>query len=206
MLHILVLIVTILAYFICSVAVCSIFEWLLHRHVMHKPLLGFMYPYIRHAKVHHRIFRADESYHLKKTEDKHTIPMAWWNGPVLILIASLPSIGIGYVLHKYVIVAVFVSVCTAYFIAYESIHWCMHLPHDRFIERTGIFFRLNGHHLLHHRYMNKNFNVVLPFADWLFGTLIVRSKVSFAQARGPAVPDVQPLSKSNELTAGVTAP
>ena len=54
------------------------------------------------------------------------------------------------------------------------------------------FFRLNGHHLLHHRYMGKNFNVVLPLADLCLGTFILRSKVAFPQAQGPAVPNVQP--------------
>ena len=63
---------------------------------------------------------------------------------------------------------------------------------QRHVERSGIFFRLNGHHLLHHRYMHKNFNVVLPLADLLLGTLLLRSKVRFPQARGESVPDVQP--------------
>jgi sterol desaturase/sphingolipid hydroxylase (fatty acid hydroxylase superfamily) len=83
-------------------------------------------------------------------------------------------------------------VCTIYYAAYEYMHWCMHLPNRRHVERSKIFFRLNGHHLLHHRYMHKNFNVVLPLADLLLGTLLLRSKVKFAQAVGPAVPNVQP--------------
>jgi hypothetical protein len=41
--------------------------------------------------------------------------------------------------------------------------------------------------------MHKNFNVVLPLADFCLGTLMSRSKTCFAQATGPAVPDVQPL-------------
>jgi hypothetical protein len=40
--------------------------------------------------------------------------------------------------------------------------------------------------------MNKNFNVVFPLADLLLGTLLLRSKVAFAQAQGPSVPNVQP--------------
>ena len=31
----------------------------------------------------------------------------------------------------------------------------MHLPKKRNLERSGIGYRLNGHHLLHHRYMGK---------------------------------------------------
>jgi hypothetical protein len=85
--------------------------------------------------------------------------------------------------------------CTLYYAAYEYMHWCMHLPKKRHVERSWIFYRLNGHHLLHHRYMHKNFNVVLPLADLLLGTLLLRSKVKFKQAEGPAVPDVQPREK-----------
>ncbi len=40
--------------------------------------------------------------------------------------------------------------------------------------------------------MHKNFNVVLPLADVLLGTMILRSKVHFKQAEGPSVPNVQP--------------
>jgi sterol desaturase/sphingolipid hydroxylase (fatty acid hydroxylase superfamily) len=71
----------------------------------------------------------------------------------------------------------------------------MHLPRRRHIERSGLFFRLNGHHLLHHRSMHKNFNVVLPLADLLLGTLLLRSKIAFPQPVGPAVPNLQPLTE-----------
>ena len=40
--------------------------------------------------------------------------------------------------------------------------------------------------------MHKNFNVVFPLADFCLGTLLLRSPIAFPQARGPAVPDVQP--------------
>ena len=57
----------------------------------------------------------------------------------------------------------------AYYSVYETLHGCRHQPVERSLERTGFFFRLNGHHLLHHRYMRKNFNVVLPLADRMPG-------------------------------------
>jgi sterol desaturase/sphingolipid hydroxylase (fatty acid hydroxylase superfamily) len=84
------------------------------------------------------------------------------------------------------------AACTVYYCVYEYIHWCMHLPKKRRMEKSWLFQRLNGHHLLHHRYMHKNFNVVMPLADLLLGTLILRSKTRFAQATGPSVPCVQP--------------
>lgn len=175
-----------------SIIVVSIIEWALHRFIMHRPIGKFRYPFEAHALTHHSIFKADSSYHCSRVEDKRTIPMAWWNGPVLILLATLPSAMLSILFKMPSIAIIFLVVCALYYGAYEWLHWCMHLPKKRRMELSWIFFRLNGHHVLHHRYMKRNFNVVLPLADLLFGTLLLRSKVSFAQVVGPMVPNVQP--------------
>ena len=91
----------------------------------------------------------------------------------------------------------------AYYATYEYLHWCMHLPRKRGLERSGVFFRLNGHHILHHRYMHKNFNVVFPLADLCLGTLLLRSKIAFPQPVHPAVPDLQPLEEKPALPVRV---
>ncbi|MDB6026315.1 MAG: Fatty acid hydroxylase superfamily [Verrucomicrobiales bacterium] len=185
-------------FFWCSIGVvaavvfASVFEWVLHRYIMHRPVGKFRYPFERHALVHHQIFKADHTYHLLKESDKHTIPMAWWNGPAIVALGQSPFLVLAVIFQKWGIVCGAALAFTAYYSVYEYLHWCMHLPRKRHVERSGIFFRLNGHHLLHHRYMHKNFNVVLPLADLLFGTFIPRSKVAFAQARGESVPNVQP--------------
>ena len=178
--------------FVITVVYASLFEWALHRYVMHRPLGKFTYPFKSHALVHHRIFKSDHTYHLIHEQDKWTIPMAWWNGPVLIAVGLTPFLLAALLSGQWGILCGAVLACSAYYGAYEYMHWCMHLPRKRNIERSGIFFRLNGHHLLHHRYMGKNFNVVLPLADLCFGTLLLRSKIQFKQAEGPSVPDVQP--------------
>ena len=170
----------------------SFFEWALHRFFMHRPTAGWRYPFERHTLVHHRIFRADHTYHVAEEKHKRTIPMAWWNGPAIVAVCLVPFLIAAVLSRKWGVLCGAAIASTAYFAAYEYLHWCMHLPRQRHVERSGIFFRLNGHHLLHHRYMHKNFNVVLPLADLLLGTLLLRSKVCFPQARGAAVPDVQP--------------
>jgi hypothetical protein len=178
--------------FATATVLASFIEWALHRFVMHRPLGPFHYPFRTHTLVHHRRFRADQTYHLKDEKDKETIPMAWWNGPVLIALSLLPFLALAWALAHWGLAVGALTAFAGYYGAYEYMHWCMHLPRQRCIERTGLFFRLNGHHLLHHRYLHKNFNVVLPLADLCLGTLLLRSKVCFPQARGPAVPDVQP--------------
>jgi hypothetical protein len=177
----------------------SFFEWLLHRYVMHMPMGAFRYPFERHALVHHRIFKADHTYHLADEKDKHTIPMAWWNGPVLIAIFQLPFLTAAAISHRWGLLCGTALTMTAYYAAYEYMHWCMHLPRRRHVERSGIFFRLNGHHLLHHRYMHKNYNVVLPMADLCLGTLLLRSRIHFKQAEGPSVPNVQPRNQTRRF-------
>lgn len=177
---------------ITCVVFASFFEWTLHRYIMHRPLGSFTYPFKAHAIVHHQTFRADHSYHLIDDKDKETIPMAWWNGPVLVLLGVAPFVGVAALTGLWGLALGALVACSAYYGTYEYLHWCMHLPRKRSLERSGLFFRLNGHHLLHHRYMHKNFNVVLPLADLCLGTLLLRSRVNFAQATGPSVPDVQP--------------
>lgn len=179
--------------FVAAVVFASFFEWTLHRYVMHRPVKGFTYPFRTHTLVHHHVFRADHTYHLVHEQDKWTIPMAWWNGPVLVLLCSVPFALVAWASGRWGIAVGAPLACALYFAAYEYMHWCMHLPRKRNIERSGIFFRLNGHHILHHRYMHKNFNVVLPLADLLLGTLLLRSKIAFAQPVGPSVPNLQPL-------------
>jgi hypothetical protein len=185
--------------FLSAVVYASFFEWILHRYIMHRPFGKFRYPYEHHALIHHRVFRADHTYHLINEKDAKTIPMAWWNGPVLIAVGLIPFVLTAYLSSRWGLLCGAGVACMAYYGAYEYMHWCMHLPKRRQVERSGIFFRLNGHHLLHHRYMGKNFNVVLPLADLCLGTLLLRSKVTFKQARGPAVPDVQPKEHSKKV-------
>ncbi len=182
--------------FTAGVIFGSFFEWTLHRYVMHNPVPGFEYPFRTHAVVHHHVFKSDHTYHLIEEKDKWTIPMAWWNGPAIIVACMIPVLPFAWIFHRWdAAIGALLAFC-AYFAAYEYMHWCMHLPKARRVEKSWVFYRLNGHHLLHHRYMHKNFNVVLPFADLCLGTLLLRSKIKFAQARGTAVPDVQPRTVS----------
>jgi hypothetical protein len=146
-------------------------------------------------------FKFDESYHLQDKEQEHIIDMKKWaflitgaaTAPFFMVSLLLFFLGVSL---STVLAVSFTgyTLAWAYYGAYEYLHYCMHLPKERQVELSWVFQKLNGHHLLHHRFMGKNFNVILPIADWLFGTLLRRSPIKFAQARGPAVPDVQPLT------------
>ena len=112
--------------FVSGVIYASFFEWTLHRYVMHRPLGKFTYPYVSHALVHHRIFKSDHTYHLINEKDKYTIPMAWWNGPVLIAIGLLPFLLASLLSGQWGVICGAALACGAYYGAYEYMHWCMH--------------------------------------------------------------------------------
>jgi sterol desaturase/sphingolipid hydroxylase (fatty acid hydroxylase superfamily) len=65
--------------------------------------------------------------------------------------------------------------CTTYYAAYEYTHYLMHVPRGHLIERFRWFRFLREHHRLHHRYMLRNFNVLIPLGDICFGTLVTAS-------------------------------
>ena len=172
--------------------VASFLEWTVHRFLMHRPLGKFRYPYERHALIHHRIFQSDKTYHMINPKDIETVPMAWWNGPVLICTFSSPFALISWLTGQWAVYFGAFFATVLYYIAYEYSHWCMHLPKDRQLEQLKVFRFLNRHHLLHHRFMKKNFNVVFPLADIVMGTYLAKAPVPFEQVTGPAVPNVQP--------------
>ena len=179
----------------------SFFEWWLHKYILHNPRTFFFAQrwFRDHTRVHHMKFKFDESYHLQHQDDEHIIDMKKWAllitavAAIPFFLATLLLFGFGFE-GAWLVAVTGCAVSGLYYLAYEYLHWCMHQPRERRIEMSWVFQRLNGHHLLHHRYMGKNFNVVFPLADLCLRTLLVRSKVSFNQPSGPAVPNVQPLS------------
>src|SRR5437868_1645835 len=108
---------------ISGAAFSSLFEWVLHRYFMHRPTAGIRYPFERHALVHHQIFRADHTYHVINESDKKTVPMAWWNGPVIVALCQFPFLILALVLRKWGLLCGAALACTAYYAAYEYLHW-----------------------------------------------------------------------------------
>ncbi|MDZ4743273.1 MAG: fatty acid hydroxylase [Verrucomicrobiota bacterium] len=180
--------------FFGAVVYASFFEWTLHRYIMHKNWSFFSYPFRSHAIVHHTVFKADATYHVQKETDKRIVPMAWWNAPILWSLHIPLFLFVQYLIGAPIFWGMMAAMICYYF-TYEYMHWCMHIPKNRHVEHSPIYFRLNGHHLLHHRYMHKNYNVVMPLADLLLGTLLLRSPISFAQPIGHCIPHVQPKEK-----------
>lgn len=149
----------------------SFFEWLLHRFLMHQPI--WSYPFRSHALIHHGIFRSGPTYFLSQDEDLKLgkIRFAWWNAPLILGLHVPLLLWIQHLLHVNIFFGGMAALGLYYFL-YEYLHFCMHVPKGRWIEKTAWFSWLDSHHHMHHKRHLNNLNVVLPLADLLFGSLI----------------------------------
>ncbi len=155
--------------FVASFIYCSFLEWVLHKHFMHSP--RFMRePFERHAVQHHGMHRSGRSFFADLREQPQYMligasffPIFWcMHLPIFVAFELLVARGSGFGIALGT---------AAYCLAYEVIHWCEHVPRNRWFERTRWFQFLLEHHRLHHKFARKNYNVVLPLPDLLLGTL-----------------------------------
>jgi hypothetical protein len=155
--------------FICLFLYASFFEWVLHRYLMHHPL--WTYPFRSHALEHHGIFRSGPSYILSEGRDHKNLTFAWWNAPLIIGLHAPVIYLVQHLLGANIFFGGMAALGLYYFL-YEYFHFCMHVPKTRWFENTAWFSWLDAHHHQHHQRHYNNLNVVLPLADFVFGTLI----------------------------------
>ena len=158
----------------------SFFEWFLHRFLMHQPL--WSYPFRAHALVHHGIFRSGPSYFLSAFEHRKKITFAWWNAPLILGLHAPLVLWIGYFFGIWIFFGGMAALGLYYFL-YEYLHFCMHVPKGRWLEKTGWFCWLDAHHHMHHKRHLSNLNVVLPLADFILKTLVPARERVPAQKR-----------------------
>jgi len=163
---------------IAGVLQATFFEWIYHRNWLHRPWLPPQM-FTAHTLVHHQLCKHEDTFHVTEPEQEEALTFQWWAGPVLVAINLLPwalvAAGLrlaGVVTPWLPAMAGFVTVFFCYYLAYEGLHLLMHKPSVPWIENRGFFRFIKNHHRLHHVYMGKNFNVVLPLADLVLGTLV----------------------------------
>jgi hypothetical protein len=164
-----------------TIVQASFFEWIYHRYWLHRPWLPPQM-FTAHTLVHHQLCKHDDTFQVHDEEQEEALTFQWWGGPLLIALNLVPwAAGWWLLRHSGLPVSVFVAslvtVAVVFFIyygAYEGFHYLMHRPMIAWIERSRFFKFLERHHRIHHAHMGKNFNVVLPLADFALGTLLLR--------------------------------
>lgn len=163
----------IIAWILFSCILMSFIEHQVHAHLMHRKNFlsersaAFKKTFEMHAIFHHhhylKVF-ADEP--VPDGEDRE-IRMRVWKAaikaiPFVLVIGPFSWLG----------AAIFVAVACTHHWIWNKIHLEMHKPEQRGFSRWPIYKFLARYHFMHHRRPDKNFNVVFPCADFVFGTYI----------------------------------
>ena len=152
-------------------ALSNVFEWWIHRYVMHRPVRGFMGIYKRHTLAHHQFFTRDAPYH-DTTRDYRIVFFPPYALIAFLVMASAGGAILGAIWSAN---AGWFMVCTAagMYMNYEFFHWCCHVQDDRILRHLPLINTIRRHHIAHHDtaiMMNYNMNLTYPFSDWLLGT------------------------------------
>lgn len=174
----------------------SVFEWIYHRYWLHRPWLPPQM-FTAHTLVHHQLCKHDDTFEVTEEEQEEALTFQWWAAPIIVGLNMIPW-ALVLLAQRFVplpalpwsaVMWTVGAVVFAYYLAYEGFHYLMHKPSVAWIERRGFFQWMKNHHRLHHVYMGKNYNVVLPLADFMLGTLVLRDPLP-RKATGAAAREV----------------
>jgi hypothetical protein len=151
----------------------NLFEWWVHKVVLHRRQKFVSVLYDQHTPGHHMVFGYDD------------MAIRDWRELKLVL---MPAVGVAGVVAMMVPLSLllgrfvagnvgwlFLMTSALYVVGYELSHLSYHLREDSFIGRLGLVRVLREQHRRHHhpRLMQKwNFNVTIPLGDWLHRTLV----------------------------------
>jgi hypothetical protein len=150
----------------------NLVEYRGHKGPMHHRLRGRALLFERHTQQHHRYY-THEAMSYEGTRDFKMVLFP----PVMLLfflgVVGTPVAVILFLVATRNVAFLYVATAMAYFLTYEWLHFCHHLPADGPLGRIGFLRRLRAHHQAHHdpaRMTEGNFNITFPICDWLFRT------------------------------------
>ena len=152
---------------------CNIFEWALHRYVMHRPRQNraLRAIYKRHTLNHHQFFTREEM-RFDGTRDWRVTFFPPYALVVFIMMSIPPALVAGLLVSANV-GWLQMATTTGMYLIYEFMHFCCHVDENRFVRWMPCVNTLRRHHTAHHDHalmMERNMNLTFPIADWLFGT------------------------------------
>jgi hypothetical protein len=151
----------------------NLFEWFLHRHVMHRPwkntLLRAIYD--RHTLAHHQFF-TEEQMTIDSEKDFRVTFFPPYALCVFMIISAPAALALGWLLSPNV---GWLLMCTSTgtYILYEAFHFSCHVHDNWFVRNCPFVNTIRRHHEAHHNQsimMERNMNLTFPISDWLFGT------------------------------------
>jgi hypothetical protein len=154
-------------------AVTNANEWRIHRDLLHRRFFLAPVLYDRHTPEHHMIYVTDDMA-IRDWREFHLVLIPAY-GLFLIFVTLLPLGAILWWLASPNVALLYVATTMMYATSYEWLHLSYHLPKGNPVGELGLVRWLRRYHGIHHdpRLMQKwNFNVTIPFWDWVMGTLV----------------------------------
>jgi hypothetical protein len=167
-----------------AVVFANLVEWLAHRYLMHHRRPPFAVLFDRHTPEHHRIY-GYESMAIESARELRLVLIPAL-GVLGIVLLAVPAALVAGLLVNANVGWLFLMTSAVYVVGYELSHLAYHLPERSLVYRLPMLRALREHHARHHvpELMQKaNFNVTLPLADLLFGTLASAEEVKNVMAR-----------------------
>jgi hypothetical protein len=195
-----------LAWFIFSCVLMSFVEHQVHAKLMHRRnalstrLKQFKRMLESHAVLHHGTYRT-------KFHDE-PVPVGEDKGIRLNIVEGvLEMLPVTLIIGIFSIqgAVIFSCVVALHHYLWGLIHLEMHKPEARYFSNWKVYRFLAMHHYLHHRYPDKNFNVVIPFADYILGTNAKPTKEdldSFPDFNGPDHAPAESVSNAAKRQSG----
>jgi fatty acid hydroxylase family protein len=147
-------------------------EWRVHRDLLHKrhPLGPILYE--RHTPLHHRMYTTEQMA-IRDLREFRLVLLPSWGIVLLAIGVSVPA-AVLWLCGLKNVAMLYVAVDLLYTLSYEWLHLSYHLPPESRVGRMRLVRVLRRHHATHHdpRLMQRyNFNVTVPFWDWVRGTI-----------------------------------
>ena len=158
-------------------------EYQVHKRLGHnKTRFGQLF-YKRHTGDHHSFF-VEGQMRYETLRDWRVILFPAW----LIVLYSLPLLGVWWLLSHIDgnLAALFAGSMLLGYMSYEVVHACEHLPAEHPVARLPGIRQMRRLHALHHRrelMHSRNFGIVHPLMDWLYGTLHWEPEPTYQQNR-----------------------
>lgn len=153
----------------------TLFEYLVHRYLLHRQVWFFKTPYVEHTLRHHFFF-THQAIEATQSADFERVFFPVWGVALIQYTIVLPaSFVIGYFFsHNAGYLSLVIG--ALFFFLYETIHMITHLPRKYWVFKIPGMLFLREHHRAHHhkgKMAKNNFNIVLPVWDVIFGTRIM---------------------------------
>lgn len=161
-----------------SVVLLSFVEYFVHRALLHRRFLpSSLYKrlpsideYFRaHAVLHHTRYYRLFNFEPDPLGREIDLTLGFYTA-IRVYGAASPLV-LALVLIAPEGAVIFSALAFVHMYLWGLLHHEMHVPTSIFIQRLAPYRFLARHHFLHHRYPRYNYNVIIPLADVLLGTL-----------------------------------